>query len=296
MNKRNYRSLFAVLSLALALLLLTACGSGNAGTAPAPQPTAEPSQETPEASKTEAAAPAETGLLAEIRSRGYITIGTEGTWSPYTYHDENDELVGYDVEVARYIADYLGVEARFSETVWSSMFASLDAGQIDIIVNGVSYTDERAEKYDFSIPYSYQQKAILVSVDNTDINGLADLPGKIAANDSTSTIGQLALDSGAELDPVGEMAQSISEVLNGRADCTLNNLTAFEDYFKQHPEAREQVKIVTATEPEPSAYVPVLKGNESLVSEINAALTQGLSDGTFASLSDKYFGVNVTGA
>ena len=294
MKKNTIKLLSTVLILAFVIALLTACSSGGSSAAPAQ--TTEAPADAQSAAETESTAEEETGLLAEIKKRGYIVVGTEGTWSPYTYHDENDELVGYDVEIAKYIADYLGVEVRYSETVWSSMFASLDAGQIDVIVNGVGYTEERAEKYDFSIPYSYQQKAILVPIDNTDINGLEDLPGKIAANDSTSTIGQLALDSGAELDPVGEMAQSISEVLNGRADCTLNNLTAFADYFKQHPEAQEKVKLIVATDPAPSSYVPVLKGNESLVEAIDAALTQGLSDGSFAALSDKYFGVDVTGA
>lgn len=91
------------------------------------------------------------GHLDEIRSRGTLIVGTEGTWSPYTYHDENDQLVGFDVEVAKLIADYIGVGIQYSETVWSSIFGSLDAGQIDLVVNEVSYSEERAVKYDFSM-------------------------------------------------------------------------------------------------------------------------------------------------
>ena len=86
--------------------------------------------------------------LEEIRSRGTLIVGTEGTWSPYTYHDEDEKLVGFDVEVAKLIADYIGVDIQYSETVWSSIFGSLDAGQIDLVVNEVSYTEERAVKYD----------------------------------------------------------------------------------------------------------------------------------------------------
>ena len=84
--------------------------------------------------------------LEEIKSRGTLIVGTEGTWSPYTYHDEEEKLVGFDVEVARLIADYIGVDVQYSETVWSSIFGSLDAGQIDLVVNEVSYTEERAAK------------------------------------------------------------------------------------------------------------------------------------------------------
>lgn len=160
-------------------------------------------------SLTAATAEENTDLLDTIKDCGTLIVGTEGTWSPYTYHDESEVLVGFDVEVARLTADYIGVEVQYSETVWSSIFASLDAGQIDTVVNEVSYTEERAEKYDFSEPYPFTQRAVLVLADNDTINGLEDIAGKTASNDPTSTIGQFALDNGAVLDPVGEMAQSM---------------------------------------------------------------------------------------
>ena len=242
-----------------------------------------------------AAAAAEgNGRLDEITSRGRLIVGTEGTWSPYTYHDEDEKLVGFDVEVAKLIADYIGVDIEYSETVWSSIFGSLDAGQIDLVVNEVSYTEERAEKYDFSIPYTFTQRAILVKADNDGINGLADISGKIASNDPTSSIGQFALDNGAELDPVGEMAQSISEVLNGRADLTINTTVAFADYLKQHPESEALVKIIVVTDPAPTGHVPVLKGEEQLLNAVNGALRKAQEDGTLSELSLKYFGIDIT--
>ncbi len=232
--------------------------------------------------------------LKEIQSRGFLIVGTEGTWSPYTYHDEDDQLIGFDVEVARLIADYIGVGIQYSETVWSSIFGSLDAGQIDLVVNEVSYTEERAVKYDFSIPYTFTQRAILVKADNDEINGLSDIAGKIASNDPTSSIGQFALDSGAELDPVGEMAQSISEVLNGRADVTINTTVAFADYLKQHPESEALVKIIVVTDPTPTGHIPVLKGDEQLLAAVNEALEKAREDGTLSELSLKYFGLDIT--
>ena len=218
--------------------------------------------------------------LEEIKSRGTLIVGTEGTWSPYTYHDEEEKLVGFDVEVARLIADYIGVDVQYSETVWSSIFGSLDAGQIDLVVNEVSYTEERAAKYDFSIPYTYTQRAILVKADNEEIKGLSDIAGKIASNDPTSTI--------------GEMAQSISEVLNGRADVTINTTVAFADYLKQHPESESLVKIIVVTDPAPTGYVPVLKGDEALLNAVNEALRKAQEDGTLSELSLKYFGLDIT--
>ena len=92
-------------------------------------------------------------LLASVKQKGKITIAMEGTWAPWTYHNDKDKLVGFDVEIGNYIADYLGVEADFVEGEWDGLFAGLDAGMYDIIINGVDETPERAEKYDFSDSY-----------------------------------------------------------------------------------------------------------------------------------------------
>ena len=308
--RKNFLNKVVSVAAAAALTgsFLTGCGSAEAANAAneeakAAESVAEVSEEVKEegsqesSTETTEAAEAESadaGLLADIKERGYIVVGTEGTWSPYTYHDDNDELVGFEVEVAKYIADYIGVDVQFSETVWSSMFASLDAGQIDIVVNGVSYSEERAEKYDFSEPYNYSQYAILTLADNDEINSLEDAKGKTAANDPTSSIGKFAEESGAVLDEVGEAAQAISEVKNGRADLTFSPVTVFADYLKNHPEDADKFKVIVVTDPEPSAYVPVVKGNEALVSVINEALDQAKEDGTLSELALKYFDVDTT--
>lgn len=286
----------AVTSLALGLL--AGCGNSSQGNA-SPSPEAANNETVSDATEAGNADAAEdtaeyTGLLKEIKDRGYIIVGTEGTWSPYTFHDEDDNLVGYDVEVAKYIADYIGVDIQYSETVWSSMFASLDAGQIDVVINGVSYNEERAVKYDFSIPYNYSQYAFLALADNDEINSLEDVAGRIAANDPTSSIGRYAEENGAVLDEVSEAAQAVSEVKNGRADLTFGTVVGFEDYLTQHPEDREVFKLVVTSDPEPNAYVPVVKGNEQLVELINEALQQAQEDGTLSELALKYFGVDTT--
>lgn len=278
-----------------AVLAVTAVAA-MAGCAAVETTPAAPAQEAAEAAEdagTEAAEETQDAdLLDEILERGYLIVGTEGTYSPNSYHDENGDLVGFDVEVAAAVAEHLGVEVQYLETEWASIFAALDAGQIDTVINEVGYTDERAEKYDFSEPYAFVQGGILVRSDNDDIHSFEDLAGKIAANESTSTWGATALEYGAELDPVNAMAQSISELTNGRADCTLNYVTAFADYMREHPEA--EVKIAATTDPEPSSYIPVVKGNERLVEAINQALDEARESGELAAISEKYFGTDVT--
>lgn len=298
--------LATLISAGLAVSSLTACGSQNSASAEAAttqDAEGEAADATNAGSETNGAGSdtaatdtvaAGDDLLNEIKERGYIIVGTEGTWSPYTYHNENDELVGFDVEVARYIADYIGVDVQYSETVWGSMFASLDAGQIDVVVNSVSYSEERAEKYDFSDPYNYSQHAFLALKDNDEINTLEDARGKTAANDPTSSIGKYAEDNGAILDEVGEAAQAVSEVKNGRADLTFGTTVGFNDYLKQHPEDEEVFKLVVTSDPEPNAYIPVVKGNEELVKVINEALAQAREDGTLSELALKYFDLDTT--
>ena len=293
--------LATLISSAIAVASLTACGSQGAESASAAttqkEEAAEAAETTQATETTEAAAEAETtgdDLLNTIKERGYIIVGTEGTWSPYTYHDDNDELVGFDVEVAKYIADYIGVDVQYSETLWGSMFASLDAGQIDVVINSVSYSDERAEKYDFSEPYNYSQHAFLALKDNDEVNTLEDAKGKTAANDPTSSIGKYAEDNGAILDEVGEAAQAVSEVRNGRADLTFGTTVGFADYLKQHPEDEEVFKVVVTSDPEPNAYIPVVKGNEELVKVINEALDKAREDGTLSALALKYFDLDTT--
>ena len=234
------------------------------------------------------------GLLAAIKDRGYIVVGTEGTWSPYTYHNDQDELVGFDVEVARYIADYMGVEVRFTETAWSSIFAALDAGQIDIVANGVSYSEDRAEKYAFSTPYNYTQYAVMTRADHDSVNSLADVAGKVSSNDPTSTIGQFAEANGVVFDEVKEAAQAISEVRNGRAEVTFSTTVGFADYFKQHPDEASLFKVIVVSDPEPNAYIPALKGNEDLIKVIDEALEAARQDGTLSDLAIKNFDVDTT--
>ncbi len=91
-------------------------------------------------------------LLSRIQEKGEIVIAMEGTWAPWTYHDEEDELVGYDVEVGRLIAEKLGVEPIFVEGAWDGLLAGIDAGRYDIMINGSGCDPERQEAYDFPSP------------------------------------------------------------------------------------------------------------------------------------------------
>ena len=109
-------------------------------------------------------------LLTTVEERGKLYIGTEGTWAPWTYHDESDKLVGFDVEVATRIAEIMGLEPVFYESEWDGLFAGLNSGRYDIVANGVEVTPERAETYDFSTPYAFIRTAIIVRDGDSSIS------------------------------------------------------------------------------------------------------------------------------
>lgn len=241
-----------------------------------------------------AAALAEDGdLLARIQQRGTIIIATEGNWSPWTYHDENDELVGLDVEIGKLIAAGLGVEAVFMETDWDAILAGVDSGRFDIACNGVGYTEARAEKYAFSTPYVYTHKVLLVRGDNEDIKTLDDLNGRTTANSPSSTYADLAEAHGATVTYVSTLAETVTLLTQGRVDATINAQVSIEDYMKQHPEANVKVALVLAGDP--VAY-PVQKTEDaaSLVAAIDEILQAAREDGTLAAISMKYFDLDLT--
>ena len=273
------RWLAVLAALALTAGLMAGCGSNGANT--------DGGNDDAEGSN-----PGETDLLDKIQEAGVIVVGTEGTYSPNSYHDENGDLVGFDVDVARGVADHLGVDIQFVEAEWDSLFASMDSGRVDIVVNEAEYSDERAVKYDFSEPYTYVHGALLVAEDNTDITGFDTLEGKRAAQNLTSSWGQEAEGCGAELVSVDSVAEGIELILSGRADCMLNAETAFYDYMNKHPDA--PVKIVAATDTTTSSQIPVPKGNERLVEAINEALDDMRASGQLAQLSEQYFVADVT--
>ena len=274
------------LTLTAALTVgLTACGSTADTTA---------AESTADTAGTETTETAGGDLLSEIQAKGTITVAMEGTWAPWTYHDEDDNLVGYDVEVATKIAEKLGVEPQFIEGEWDGLLAGLDAGRYDIMVNGVDITPERAEKYDFSTPYAFNRTAVITTKDNDSINTLEDLNGKNTANTISSTYAQLAEQYGATVTGVDDLNQTFELLLSGRIDATLNAEMTYYDYMKEHPDANAKIAVLTDDANE--VAIPMRKGDETatLRTAIDAAIDELRADGTLKELSEKYFGTDIS--
>lgn len=274
--------------LLLTMAVVAACGNNNNNNAATGgNATAEPT-----AAATDSAAPAEQNSLEAVKASGKLRIGTEGTYAPFTYHDADGKLTGFDVEIAEEVSKRLGVEAEFIETQWDGIFAGMDAKRFDTIFNEVSITDERKVKYDFSDPYIVSKAVLIVSEDNEDIKSFADLKGKKAGQSLTSNLGQIATDNGAEIVSTEGFNQAIDLLTSGRIDATVNDGLSFLDLKKQKPD----IKIKQVDEIADGSYSAAvfLKGNDELVQAVNEALTAMHEDGTYLKISEKYFGADVS--
>lgn len=235
----------------------------------------------------------EKDLLEEVQERGKLLIGTEGTYPPFTYHDDADELVGYDVEVGKALAEEMGLEAEFIETNWDACIAGLDAKRYDVVMNQVGITTERLEKYDFSTPYTVSRAVLIVKSDNDSLVKFEDLQGKKSANSLTSNFAKMAEGYGAEIISTdGLFSKAIELVMTGRADATINDEVSFYDFMKQKPDS--QVKIAASLEEASENAVLIRKGNDNFTQAINEALASLESKGVLKEISEKYFGMDIS--
>jgi len=233
----------------------------------------------------------ENAVLAKIEKEGTLLVGTEGTYPPFTFHDESGELTGFDVEIAKEVAKRLGVKAEFKETQWDAIFAGLDAKRFDMIANQVGIKPEREEKYAFSNPYITSTGVLIAHEDNTEIKGFEDLKGKKAAQSMTSNYATMAKENGAEIVGVEGFNQAIELIMSKRADVTINDNLSFLDFKKAKPDAK--VKIVAESEDASKSGLMFRKDSETLVEAVNGALADMISDGTYDKISKKWFGENV---
>ena len=234
--------------------------------------------------------------LADIQSAGEIKVGVEGTYPPFTYHDEDGELTGFDVEIAKAVAEKLGVEVSFTESDWDSLLAAVDSGRLDTVINDVSVTDERKEKYDFSDPYFYISRQVVVKTGNDSIKSLADLDGKkVATNITNDYATVLEEELGATIVPIETSEQAASLVTSGRADFCMFSTVILNDYLENNPDADLEVAFVIPGEDEEIA-IPVRKGETALINAVNEALGELRDTGRLAELSEKYFHGDYTSA
>ena len=273
-----------------AALFLAACGNGSSSTpASAPQNASGTAQNAP--------APQTGGssLLDKINSKGTIIVGTMGTYAPFTYHEKDGKLTGYDVEVTRAVAEKLGVKVEFKESPWDAMMSGLKAGRFDVVANQVALTSpERQAMFDKATPYSWSGKMLVARSDHAPVARLRNIKGIKTAVMLASNYDEVAQKMGADIVHTDTMAQGLMLVQQKRAELTLNDELSLLDYLKKTPDSGLKSVWRTPDAEKLGAGLVINKGNEAALEKINGAMKELQEDGTLKRLGEQFFGEDVS--
>ncbi|MBB2985642.1 amino acid ABC transporter substrate-binding protein [Terracoccus luteus] len=230
--------------------------------------------------------------LAAVKSAGTLKVGTEGTYSPFSFHDpSSNALTGYDVDVAKAVADKLGVKVEYVETPFDAIFAGLSAKRFDVVVNQVTKNPQREGLYGLSTTYTYSEGVVATRADDSSITSLAGLSGKKSAQSLTSNWAQVAKDAGAQVESVEGFTQAVTLLKQKRVDATVNDNLVILDYQKSTGDT--SVKIAASTGDVSQQVIATRKGSD-LVGAVDTALADLKKDGTLKSISEKYFKEDVS--
>ena len=233
-------------------------------------------------------------LLDDIKAKGAIKVGLEGTYPPFNYQDESGKLTGFEVELAQALAKELGVEAQFQPTKWDGILAALESRRLDVVINQVTISDERRKKYDFSAPYTVSGiQALTRKADDDSIKSAQDLAGKKVGVGLGTNYEQWLKENvpQADIRTYDDDPTKFQDLNVGRIDVILvDRLAAFEMVAK----TGGRLAVAGDAFSRQESGIALRKGNPQLLAAIDAALARLKADGTLRQLSEKWFKADVT--
>ncbi|WP_302761946.1 amino acid ABC transporter substrate-binding protein [Christensenella hongkongensis] len=244
----------------------------------------------------DASAAAVDDSLDKIKEKGEFVMGMDDSFPPMGFKGDDGELTGFDVEMAQAVAEHMGVKVNLQAIDWSAKEMELDAGNVDLLWNGYTITDERKEKVLMSEPYMENEQVIVVTKDSP-VNTLADLAGKkVAVQDGSSA--QEAIDGNEELkNSIAEQIDfkdnvtAMMDVSSGQVDALAVDLVVANYYLAKQP---DQFRILDETLAPEEYGIGFRKGEEAFKKAVEEALAEMKKDGTAAEISTKWFGKDVT--
>ncbi|GAB1383232.1 MAG TPA: basic amino acid ABC transporter substrate-binding protein [Ottowia sp.] len=218
-----------------------------------------------------------------------LVVGSSATYRPFAYETPTKEIVGYDIDIIRAVAQKAGLQIKIVNTPWTGIFAALNNGDVDLVISGVTINDKRKQSYDFTAPYFEARQLIAVNKDST-VKNLKDLSGKKVAVVTGSTADDIASREFGKTNPDIRRFEStpviISELANGGVDAAIgdNGVIAFRT--QEH----KQLKTVSdASFPKEYFGIVVKQGNKALLDKLNKGLATAKTDGTYAQIYKKWF-------
>ncbi|MCM3216864.1 amino acid ABC transporter substrate-binding protein [Niallia taxi] len=223
-----------------------------------------------------------------------LVIGIDDKFAPMGFRDENNEIVGFDIDYAKAAAEKMDMKVEFQPIDWETKESELSSGRIDLIWNGYTITDERKKKVLFTKPY-LKNAQVVVTLADSKVTKLADLEGKVVGLQSLSSAAD-ALDADpikSKIKTVTEFSDNVSalnDLKNGRLDAVVIDEIVI-DYYMTKEEG--SFKILDESLAPEEYGVGVKKGNEELLEKLQKALDEMNEDGTAAEISDKWFGDDI---
>lgn len=279
------------ISIALASSMLFAM-AGCGGSSDAAATTESAPEETTASAEGETAAEGETNAVAEMPklSQDTIVIGLDDEFPPMGFRDANNEIVGFDIDLAKAAGEKLGVEVQFQPIDWNAKEIELESGKVDALWNGLTITDERKESMDFTAPY-IMNKQIIVVKNDSDIQSKADLEGKLVGiQDGSSAVDAVNADelaSAMELSTYDTNILALADLDIGRVDAVVADEIVLRYYLANN---ENDFRVIEDGDFGDEVYgVAVKKGNAELKDALQAALDAMDADGTAAEISNKWF-------
>ncbi len=223
-----------------------------------------------------------------------FVVGLDDSFPPMGFRDDKNEIVGFDIDVAKEVGKRMGMEVVLQPINWDTKELELDSGNIDVIWNGVTMTDERKEAMDFSKPYLENDQVIVVKKDST-IKTKADLAGKnIGLQKGSSAYDAFMADpintETAAMNEYPENVSALSDLGIGRIDAVIVDSIVARYYISS--ENADYVVLDESLSPELYG-VAIKKGNIELQTKIQEALDAMNEDGTAGEISTKWFGEDI---
>lgn len=238
----------------------------------------------------------EDNSLTKVQEQGYFTLGLDADFAPMGFTQDDGEIVGFDIDLAKAVAEKMGVSVEVKPIDWDSKAMELSTGKIDVIWNGFSITDERRQEVLFSNPYLSTKQSVIVKA-GSDITTKADLAGKkIALQDGSTSEDALKADT-ATYESIGdenisrfkENSQVLMEVSAGRADAAVID-EVFVRYYLQKENLLDQYTVLEEGFDEEDYGVGGRLGDYALMEAISKALDECKAEGKTSEISEKWFG------
>lgn len=252
-------------------------------------PTVEETEEQPDATAEEKKQ--EETTLAKIQEKGEMTFAMTGAYPPFNFVNEDGELDGFDIDIAKAIAEKLEIKAVPITTTWDGIIAGLKGNRFDMIIGSMAITEDRLKEVNFTDPYYYDGAQFFAKA-GSGLSSIEDLNGGKVGVVTGTTFHEYLND----LDNIGEILQFDSDVDNfmsvqqGRADGLVTGKFVGLQAKEKYGVDIEPVGSLLYSE---KIGIAIRKADEDLLQAVNAALADMIEDGTYDEISDKWFGMNI---